>query len=67
MPEHEHRDQWGVVLEGEVNMTIGGTKRNYRQGETYFVPAGVPHIARVRAGTRGIDVFAERDRYRPGS
>jgi len=41
VPEHVHGAQWGVVLEGEMEMTIGGETRTYRRGDTYTVPAGV--------------------------
>jgi len=65
VPEHVHGAQWGVVLEGEMEMTIGGETRTYRRGDTYTVPAGVTHITRIRGGYRGIDVFADADRYLP--
>lgn len=65
VPEHTHGDQWGIVLSGSVRMQIGGATAEYGRGETYFVPAGVPHITWVAAGTRGLDIFEEHDRYRP--
>ena len=65
VPEHVHGAQWGVVLEGEMEMTIGGETRTYRRGDTYTVPSGVTHITRIRGGYRGIDVFADADRYLP--
>lgn len=63
IPEHDHGAQWGVVLEGCMEFTIGGVTRSYTRGDTYFVPAGVPHIARIHFGYRGIDVFADAHRY----
>lgn len=65
VPEHTHGDQWGVVLKGTVRITIGGETHECRRGDTYFVPAGTPHVTWVGAGSRGIDVFAEHDRYLP--
>jgi len=65
VPEHRHGPQWGIVVEGELDLTIGGTRRIYRRGEEYFVPAGVPHSGRLKPGTRIIDVFDDPDRYRP--
>ena len=35
------------------------------RGDTYFVPAGVPHTTWVEPGTRGLDIFEEHDRYLP--
>lgn len=63
VPEHAHGAQWGVVLEGAVDFTIGGETRTYRRGDTYYVPAGVAHRATIRPGFVGIDVFADADRY----
>ena len=64
VPEHRHGDQWGVVLEGEVRLTIGGRAQTFRRGDEYFVPAGTPHSADLKAGARVIDVFDDPDRYR---
>jgi quercetin dioxygenase-like cupin family protein len=65
VPEHAHGAQWGVVLEGSVDFTIGGETRTYGRGDTYQVPAGVPHSAVIHPGFVGIDVFADADRYAP--
>lgn len=65
IPEHTHGDQWGVVLDGEVDLRIGQVTETYGRGDTYFIPAGTPHRARVYPGFRAIDYFADRDRYRP--
>jgi quercetin dioxygenase-like cupin family protein len=67
VPEHSHGAQWGVVLAGEMEMVIAGVAQTYRTGDTYYVPPAVPHLARIRAGCRGIDVFADADRYVPRS
>jgi quercetin dioxygenase-like cupin family protein len=63
VPEHAHGAQWGVVLEGWVEFTIGGETRTYRRGDTYFVPDRVAHSAVISPGFAGIDVFADADRY----
>jgi quercetin dioxygenase-like cupin family protein len=64
VPEHAHGAQWGVVLEGSVEFTIGGETRTYTRGDTYSVAAGVAHRAVISPGFVGIDVFADADRYR---
>jgi quercetin dioxygenase-like cupin family protein len=64
VPEHAHGAQWGVVLEGTVEFTIGGQVRTYGRGDTYYVPDGVVHRAVISPGYVGIDVFADGDRYR---
>ncbi len=63
VPEHAHGAQWGVVLAGSVDFTIGGETRTYGRGDTYYVPDGVPHRAVIHPGFVGIDVFADADRY----
>ncbi len=63
LPTHAHGAQWGTVVEGEIEFTIGGDTRIYRAGDSYSIPAGTPHGARIKAGTRAIDIFEEADRY----
>ena len=63
VPEHAHGAQWGVVLEGSVEFTIGGETKTYGRGDTYYVPDAVTHSAVIHPGFVGIDVFADSDRY----
>lgn len=63
LPPHAHGPQWGTVVTGEIVFTIGGETRTYGPGDSYDIPAGVEHGARIKAGTLAIDVFAEPDRY----
>jgi quercetin dioxygenase-like cupin family protein len=63
LPMHAHGAQWGTILAGEIELTIGTETRTYRPGDSYYIPAGVMHGAIVKAGTRAIDVFQEADRY----
>jgi quercetin dioxygenase-like cupin family protein len=63
VPEHAHGAQWGVVIAGSVEFTIGGETRTYRSGETFYVPDSVAHSAVIQPGYVGIDVFADADRY----
>ena len=60
---HSHGAQWGTVVEGQIEFTIGGETKIYRPGDSYSIPAGVEHGALIKAGTRVIDVFEEADRY----
>ena len=63
VPAHSHGAQWGTVLEGQVEMTIGGETRMCGPGTSYYIPAGVEHSARLPAGSKVIDFFEEPDRY----
>ena len=64
LPEHEHEDQVGFVLEGKIDLTIGGEKRTYTKGDRYHIPAGVKHSAKVYAGYADITIFMQPDRYK---
>ena len=55
--DHAHAKQWGIVLKGECTIYINGETCTYKQGETYLVPAGIPHRTTYRAG------FAEDPKY----
>ncbi len=63
-PEESHAAQWVVVLEGEVELMTAGEKAVYGKGDTYYIPAGVPHAARVKKGSRLLDLFDQVDRFR---
>jgi quercetin dioxygenase-like cupin family protein len=64
MPEHCHCAQWGIVVEGEMILTIDGRARTYRKGDWYFIPAGVEHAAEFPARVNVIDVFNDPARYK---
>jgi len=63
-PEESHAAQWVVVLEGEVELTTAEGTAVYRKGDTYYIPAGVPHAARIKKGSRLMDLFDQADRFR---
>lgn len=64
LQEHVHGAQWGVVLAGRVDFTIGGNTATFVAGDTYSIDAGVPHSAFMHPGTVGIDVFGDPHPYR---
>lgn len=63
LPEHEHADQIGFILEGRIELVIGGEKKTYSNGDRYHIPAGVRHSAKIYAGYADITVFMQPDRY----
>ena len=63
VPAHRHGAQWGVVLAGSLELEIEGRSATYGPGDSYYVPANALHTARLSAGYKGIDVFADADRY----
>ena len=62
--EHSHGNQWGIVVAGEIKLTIGGLTKIFRQGDSYYIPAGVIHGAVLRTGFRALDFFEDKDRYK---
>ena len=64
VPDHSHGNQWGVVVDGKIELTIGGQSRTHSRGDTYFIPAGTVHRARIYPGFRAVDYFADQGRYR---
>ena len=65
IPEHVHGAQWGVVLEGSMEMEMDGIMSRYGKGDVYYVPPGVRHVTRIAKGYQGIDVFRDAHRYQP--
>ena len=62
--EHSHGAQWGIVIEGWMDLTIGGTKKTYKKGDSYFIPDGMAHSAVFKKRTWVLDFFADKDRYK---
>jgi quercetin dioxygenase-like cupin family protein len=60
---HDHPfDQCGVVLEGEIEMSVGEEKRLLRSMETYFIPAGVKHNWKTTSlPAKILDVVVKQD------
>jgi quercetin dioxygenase-like cupin family protein len=63
VPEHSHEAQWGVVLDGDSELIIGGKLHVLKKGDTYFIPKGVPHSANAKAGHKDVTFFNQKDRY----
>jgi len=65
IPMHHHGAQWGIVLDGEMTLTMNDQTTTYRRGEAHYIPTGVDHEAHLRAGWRGMYVFARPEERRP--
>jgi len=64
VPEHSHGGQWGIVVDGRMDLTIAGKTAAFKAGDSFFIPSGVLHSAVLYAGFREIDVFEDAARYR---
>jgi quercetin dioxygenase-like cupin family protein len=64
IPLHTHESQWSVVLRGQIDISMEGATHTYGRGESFLVPRGVQHAAKIHAGYADITFFDERNRYR---
>ena len=66
VPPHSHpHEQAGIMLEGEMEFTIGGETRIVKAGDIFVIPGGVEHSVRVfDQPCRALDVFSPvREEY----
>jgi len=63
VPEHSHEQQWEFVLDGEIQLTIRGVEYTFKKGNTYFIPQGVMHGAKIKKGYKDITLINQKDRY----
>ena len=63
---HSHKnDQVGYIVYGKAEFTIGGEVQVLHQGDSYAIPGGIEHSARMLEDTLTIDVFSPpRNDYR---
>jgi quercetin dioxygenase-like cupin family protein len=58
VPLHDHpHEQLGIMLEGEMDLTIGDETRTIGPGDLYVVPPHVTHGARSTEGCLVVDIF----------
>ncbi|MCT4639236.1 MAG: cupin domain-containing protein [Bacteroidales bacterium] len=63
IPPHKHNAQWGVVLDGEIELTINDDIKLLTKGDSYFIDKDVVHSARIKAGYKDLTLFNQKDRY----
>ena len=64
VPEHSHNAQWGVVLDGKMELTIAGQPRILKKGDTYYIDKDVKHSAKIKKGYKDLTLFDQADRYK---
>jgi quercetin dioxygenase-like cupin family protein len=68
VPEHSHDyDQWGIMIEERMELTISGKTRTCKKGDEYVIPAHAKHKVRLLTKSRVMDFFSEKSRYRTKS
>ena len=64
IPTHSHNAQWGVVLDGEIELTVNGITRILKKGDSYDIKKDEPHSAKIKKGYKDLTLFDQADRYR---
>jgi quercetin dioxygenase-like cupin family protein len=64
VPPHSHCAQWGLMVEGDMELTIDGVPSRLGKGDWYFIPEGAEHSAKFFSRVNVIDVFDSSDRYK---
>ncbi len=64
LQEHSHESQWGIVLEGKIELIIDGVRNIYIKGDRYFIPKDVKHSGKIFAGYADMTFFNQKDRYK---
>jgi len=70
VPEHHHvHEQITYIVEGELEMTIGGKFYPLEAGMYHVIPSNTPHSAVAKVDCVAIDVFspAREDYKSPGT
>jgi len=70
LPEHSHpHEQISLIVEGKIEMTVGGLSRVLTRGDAAVVPPRVTHSAKVLDGPAvAVDAwYPVRDDYRMNS
>lgn len=58
---HQHlHEQLGMILEGEIEITINDTKKLCKEGDLYHIPSNVKHGFKVKSenSAKILDVFS---------
>ena len=63
LPEHSHESQWGIVLEGQIELTIDGKTNTYIKGDRYFIEKGEKHSGKIFSGYADMTFFNQKNRY----
>jgi quercetin dioxygenase-like cupin family protein len=59
LPEHSHpHEQITYLIEGELEMVIGGEKMLLTPGMVHVIPSNIPHSAVARTFVKVLDAFS---------
>lgn len=58
-PEHQHpHEQTVIVLEGELELRVGGQAHRLTPGTVYAIPGNTPHAGTAIVASRVLDIFS---------
>ena len=65
MPAHQHSQEQIVhILSGRMKLIVDGTAHEMKTGDSFFLPANVPHGVETMEATRVLDTFSPpREEY----
>ena len=60
VPLHTHpHEQGGIIIEGELEMSVGGEVKLLKPGDMYIIPGNVEHYAKAHAVKAvALDIFS---------
>jgi quercetin dioxygenase-like cupin family protein len=64
IPEHSHKSQWEIVLQGKVDLICDDIKKTYIKGDQFYIRENQKHSAHVYKGYASIAFFNEKSRYK---
>ncbi|KMS73589.1 hypothetical protein ACM01_17755 [Streptomyces viridochromogenes] len=64
VPPHRHGAQLGIVLRGQVTLTVEGVTHTWQAGDVFNIDENDEHSATVAPGTYVVEVYQESDRHR---
>lgn len=64
VPAHRHGAQIGIVLSGQVVLTVEGATKTWNAGEVFSIHENEEHSATVAPGTCVVEVYREANRHR---
>ena len=67
LPAHQHpHEQTGYLVSGRIDLTIDGRVHAVQPGDSWCIPGGVTHSAKVYEDAVAVEVFAPvREDYLP--
>ncbi len=63
IPNHSHSAQFGIVLEGKIDLLIDGCNKTYYKGDIYVIAKDTMHSAKIYAPYSDITFFDEKNRF----